>query len=230
MDFLWFYDSVRRCDFCKDCVLIMCVCALHFMLEVLSRLWANVLCTCSIRLWLRKRNRANWKQIETDWFKLFEIDFAILLEGRCSRPGRCISNFPSMWLLQPTRRAVLCRCRACTRLGRDLPGARPPWVLWLAPRWRHLSGRWEVNRKPLSICMRTMEEATSTCCAKGPIFCSAKRISVNPFAAQLGSRWMRIWSVSATVSVHGSKLITIHDNHTIRWFALINQVWNRLGI
>lgn len=27
-----------------------------------------------------------------------------------------------------------------------------------------------------------------------------------------------------------SKLITIHDNHTIRWFALINQVWNRLGI
>lgn len=71
-------------------------------------------------------------------------------------------------------------------------GARPPWVLWLAPRWRHLSGRWEVNRKPLSICMRTMEEATSTCCAKGPIFCSAKRISVNPFAAQLGSRWMRI--------------------------------------
>lgn len=101
----------------------MCVCALHFMLEVLSRLWANVLCTCSIRLWLRKRNRANWKQIETDWFKLFEIDFAILLEGRCSRPGRCISNFPSMWLLQPTRRAVLCRCRACTRLGRDLHGS-----------------------------------------------------------------------------------------------------------
>ena len=47
----------------------------------------------------------------------------LLVEGRCSRSGRCITNFPSMWLLQPTRRAVLCRCRACTRLWRDLHGS-----------------------------------------------------------------------------------------------------------